>query len=121
VSYIVVQLVTECYLSTIAVQLAIECYLSNIAIQPAMDAPGGYISLAECKSPRPFLVMEGKFELALGASEGEDGEGEGEAGRGGWGRGEGEGEGSDRTFRSSSHWDDGQVIQSGPRSPSTLS
>ena len=58
VSYIVVQLVTECYLSTIAVQLAIECYLSNIAIQPAMDAPGGYISLAECKSPRPFLVMQ---------------------------------------------------------------
>ena len=26
-----------------------------------------------------------------------------------------------RSFRSSSHWDDGQVIQSGPRSPSTLS
>ena len=56
-SYIVVQLVTECYLSNIAVQLATESYLSNIAIQLAMYAPGCHISLAECKSPEPFLVM----------------------------------------------------------------
>ena len=58
VSYIVVQLVTECYLSNIAVQLATESYLSNIAIQLAMYAPGCHISLAECKSPEPFLVMQ---------------------------------------------------------------
>ena len=56
-SYIVVQPATECCLSNIAVQLAIECNLSNIDIQLAMYGILCYISLAECKSPEPFLVM----------------------------------------------------------------
>ena len=56
-SYIVVQPVTECYLSNIAVQLAIECNLSNIDIQLAMYGILCHILLAECKSPEPFLVM----------------------------------------------------------------
>ena len=56
-SYIVVQPATECYLSNIAVQLAIECNLSNIDIQLAMYGILCHISLAECKSPEPFLVM----------------------------------------------------------------
>jgi hypothetical protein len=43
--------------SDIAVQLSTEHYLGNNAIQLAMVTNGVDISLAECKSPKYFLLM----------------------------------------------------------------